>query len=83
MCRPRMHNAMTRLLLAATLATFLVPLVHADSTGLGRTTDGGCYLIDWSSNPYVISPAAGCTAETSCVDINWTTTPPEVAIVDC
>jgi hypothetical protein len=79
-----MRNTKILVGLAAALAIGLcVPAAFASDTSLARTREGGCVLVDWTSNPYVVSPATGCSGSDPCVDVNWTTSPPEAAIGDC
>lgn len=72
----------TTVVILLTLVSLFGHSATAANLGLGQTSDGGCYLVDWEMN-YVISTATGCDSSTPCIDINWTTTPPQAIIVEC
>jgi len=64
-------------LTTATLALALcLPGVLADDVRLARTTDGGCVYVNWTTSPYVVSPATGCTSSDDCVYVDATASPP-------
>lgn len=62
-------------LLVVSLAS---PAALATDQSLARTSEGGCVLVDWTTNPYVVSPATGCSLSDPCVDVDWNAAPPLV-----
>jgi hypothetical protein len=65
------------------LVALAFPAAQASDVGLARTSEGGCVLVHWTEDPYVITNAVGCAPTDPCVDVNWTTTPPQVGIGEC
>jgi hypothetical protein len=60
-----------------------LPATLAEDVSRARTDEGGCVLVAWTSQPYVVSTTTGCSAADPCVHVNWTTTPPAVAPGEC
>lgn len=68
----------TRLLLITVVAAtiLLASTATAENIQRSRTTDGGCALVDWTTNPGTAVPTTGCQSGDPCVYVDWTTVPP-------
>lgn len=75
----RATKVLVGMIILVALAVWAVPPSGADGLTRARTSDGGCVLVDWSTDPATATPTSGCTESDPCVYVDWTTTPPTVA----